>query len=370
MRATVTRVTPASPLPPRPPAERLCIFCGLSLTEKTVEHVIPQWLIEMTGPRNRLINLGVDLYRGEPRQFAFGAFKFPACDACNNRYSEFEGKVKPIINLLLNGGKIVGADISRLLDWFDKVRIGLWLGFRYLDKNHWNIRPNFHIDQRIGKYDRALSIYRHPAVTEKGVSFIGVSTPIFGLMPTCFTLRINNMMFINTSSMGLFSEGLGFPYPSREGASKAGDGVLVMLEPGKEEVSLPLYGPPPPEGGLTLVQPMFRVQTLGDTASPYDRAYVRDRSLDFANGVGAIFLGETAEMVTQPVRVADAPISLESLESYTNRMQLKLWHDGSWMNPDMAANPEYRRVVAKAQRKIAGQDKGSRRFRRYRGAGR
>ncbi|MBE6918008.1 MAG: hypothetical protein E7470_08950 [Ruminococcaceae bacterium] len=37
-----------------------CIFCGEPISEKSREHVIPQWLIEMTGEKKRIAAIGID----------------------------------------------------------------------------------------------------------------------------------------------------------------------------------------------------------------------------------------------------------------------------------------------------------------------
>jgi len=356
------------PILPPGSLERLCVFCGLRPNEKTVEHIIPRWLIEMTGPGGRIANLGVDWYRGTPRKFAFGRFTFPACDLCNQKYSKLEGEAKRTIHDLLDKDEATVVGIARLFDWFDKIRVGLWLGFRYLDKNYWNIRPHFHIDQRLGKYDRILSIYRDARREMRGISFFGVNTPIFSHMPSCFMLRINNMGFVNSSSIGLVAKQLGFPYPSDEPAEKTDLGTTIIIESGTGEISLPLYKACPPAGGYSLVQPMFRIEALG-SESPYNTKYVREKSIDFDNGVGAIFSGDTAEMLQDSVSIQEREVDWKKIEDYTLKLQHRLWLDGSQMDPDMAANPEYRRIVAATQRKISKLPEQRRRLRRYRGPG-
>ena len=39
---------------------KFCVFCGKKPENKNKEHIIPQWLIKLTGDPNRKINLGVD----------------------------------------------------------------------------------------------------------------------------------------------------------------------------------------------------------------------------------------------------------------------------------------------------------------------
>lgn len=81
------------------PADRqTCIFCGEPPDNKTKEHVIPKWLIELTGDPKRIWKLGVrygeEDKRKRERKFAADQFQFPACEACNSAYSELEGRAK------------------------------------------------------------------------------------------------------------------------------------------------------------------------------------------------------------------------------------------------------------------------------------
>jgi len=57
---------------------------------------------------------------------------------------------------VLSDLKINSIEMNLLLDWFDKVRIGLWLMYFTLDNNWTDISPKFHIAKRIGQFDRFL----------------------------------------------------------------------------------------------------------------------------------------------------------------------------------------------------------------------
>jgi hypothetical protein len=86
-----------------------------------------QWLIELTGPPKRTVNFGVNPLTGKQPRFDWSSFAFPACSSCNEKYSDLEGAVKPIVERLLGRIPITGYEFVKLLDWLDKVRIGLWL---------------------------------------------------------------------------------------------------------------------------------------------------------------------------------------------------------------------------------------------------
>lgn len=62
------------------------------------------------------------------------SFTFPACTACNDKYAKLESAVKPILLDLMAGNSVTPEQINMLLDWFDKVRLGIWLGQLYLEK--------------------------------------------------------------------------------------------------------------------------------------------------------------------------------------------------------------------------------------------
>ena len=141
--------------------KKFCIFCGNEPQNKNKEHVIPQWLIKLTGAKNREAYFGVEMSGSEPsiRKYPFSAFSFPSCDNCNAEFSPLENNARKVITKMLNKEAIAAEGISFLLDWMDKVRVGLWLGYNYLDKNMWNVRPHFFIKTRLKKRDRFVIIY-------------------------------------------------------------------------------------------------------------------------------------------------------------------------------------------------------------------
>ena len=77
--------------------KKKCIFCGKEPKNTTKEHIIPQWLIKETGDPNRKALFGINKKNQEHIIFNFNSFVFPACEECNNEYSQLENKVKSII---------------------------------------------------------------------------------------------------------------------------------------------------------------------------------------------------------------------------------------------------------------------------------
>lgn len=196
--------------------QKRCIFCGKPPSNKNKEHVIPKWLIELTGDPKRQWNLGVQTKHPDRklRKYAADQFQFPACEACNSRYSDLEGRTKGYMSDLLAGNNLTAEAWDDFLDWFDKVRIGLWLGNMMLNKD-WPIpEPNFYIDQRVGQKDRCVLVYPNEPEAQV-LNITGASDPMFMYLPSSFMLVVNSLVFVNISSEFLLSARMGFPYPRK-----------------------------------------------------------------------------------------------------------------------------------------------------------
>src|SRR5262249_14984502 len=108
------------------PVAKYCVFCGAPPTDKNKEHVVPKWLIDLTGDPNRKVRLGFRFGTESPadfREFAFDQFVFPACETCNLEHSELEAHAKDLMLRVLASSSLAQHEISALLDWFDKVRV-------------------------------------------------------------------------------------------------------------------------------------------------------------------------------------------------------------------------------------------------------
>ena len=143
--------------------KKFCVFCGKPPHNKNNEHVIPRWLIEITGQPKREGNFGpfYDDNELEMIKFSFDKFVYPACFSCNKEFGEIERKVKPIIEVLLNNGQLNSKDFNLLLTWLDKIRIGSALASLYQLKNPYKITPNYFINEGVTSRDRMLLIYKN-----------------------------------------------------------------------------------------------------------------------------------------------------------------------------------------------------------------
>ena len=271
---------------------KTCVFCGAKPKEKTKEHVIPRWLIELTGDPKRKVNLGLvkNFETGfKRREYAFDQFTFPACEGCNNKYASLEAEVKSIIEGILSEQFVSTEEVSLLLDWLDKVRVGLWLGMNQLDKNYAGVDPNFHIETRISQYDRMLIVEKSNGLRQK-LNFGGIDTLSFALTPSAFVLIINNYYFTNISYMFLLVRRLGFPYPTRMYINSGEERVEASFSKGRERIMLPVLRKAIKEKGTILYQPMYRGGLIDGDMSEYLSDYVKNHSMDVENGIGNVFL--------------------------------------------------------------------------------
>jgi hypothetical protein len=340
---------------------KFCIFCGRPPRGKSKEHVIPRWLIEMTGDPNRIVHLGFRIGNSngpEERKFAFDQFTFPACETCNNNYSGFENDARRILSLILSNKSVLGLELSKLLDWFDKVRVGLWLGFHQLDKNILDVQPNFHIDQRIGQFDRVLIIEKsHPMST--GLNLIGPESPSFGYTPSVLSLRVNNYHFTNISYMYLVSRRLGFPYPSSIEWTSDLKHVEAKLEKGRERIMKPVLKRHISEKGVILFQPMFAGGLAETPPLLYDTEYVRRNSMDYDNGIGSIYMqpyNNSHSLVVPSEKIHLNPTPLHRAYEQCIRSAISVAEWQNWLLDNMVGTnlltPEHKQVIKNDRRSM------------------
>ncbi len=267
---------------------KFCVFCGEKPVDKNKEHIIPKWLISETGNLKRNINVGVNWRTKKTLSYSFDSFVFPACYDCNSKFSLLEGKVKQIYLKIDNDESLNQMDIDILLDWLDKVRVGLWLGYITLTSDFFEVQPHHFISTRVSNADRMVAIYKVND-SQKGIGFRGVNLPAFHYQPSCFGLIINNYYFLNISTHSLFSRRIGFPYITNHSYSNeeiyAGM-VIGELQKGIERIMFPLlrkrvFGSP-----VELYQPILDKSMLN---TEFMTRYVSDNTLDINNGKGKIY---------------------------------------------------------------------------------
>lgn len=279
----------------------MCVFCGKRPESKTLEHVLPRWLIELTGDPKRKAGFGYEHTGGGPisrRDYSFDAFKFPACRSCNHNYASLEEKTKAIAQKIIHEECLSELELNNLFDWFDKIRIGLWLAHRYLDKDWLGINPHFYIANRIGQHDRTLIIFKADG-SRKGLNYSGCDTPSFAYTPSCFSLSINNFCFLNMSYPNLLCRRLGFPYPVETFATE-GKRISCIFTKGRNRIMLPVLKKTISRKGTELYQPIFcsNINSVDKTVASalYDTKYVQDNCISWEKGIGKVFINRGSKL--------------------------------------------------------------------------
>lgn len=252
-----------------------CVFCGKKPQNKNREHVLPQWLLSLTGDPKRVVTFGINYKTGKEIKFDWSNFVVPSCESCNSKYGNLEERAKGYITKLLDRNGLNSEEYNDLLDWFDKVRVALWLIYHRLQGNPTDITPSFHVDQRISRKDRMLAIYPI-ANNEKGLNAFGVETFLFHTQPSCFGLKINNLFIINMSSDYLFSHRCGFPYPESGHLLLDGENEGKMLFEGfkiKCKIKHPLIRKNIFKPSVHLYQPIMAPDETGTFQSGFIGGY-------------------------------------------------------------------------------------------------
>lgn len=284
-----------------------CVFCGGAPTAKNKEHPIPQWAIEATGDPNRVVNITTNLVTGEIRRFAFDQLVLPACTACNEKWGKLEAKAKYLVGKLQSGDGLDRSELSMLLDWLDKVRVGTWLAMRIHSATP--IEPSFYIERRVASADRMLSVVR--VSDGQGLRLLGTGQPLFVLMPSCFCLQFNDLFIFNASTNFLFSKDAGWPYPHKMDWVTGDERVATaQMSPGTHLLANPSLMVPSKDTVLEFL-PLEEVpaiyQVVGDTQSPsglselWDTEWIRAHTLDREKGLGVPIstMEATAEFMTE-----------------------------------------------------------------------
>ena len=266
----------------------LCVFCGKEPIDKNREHILPKWLMALTGDLHRPVWLGQDFRTGKGRVFSYSSLTAPSCTKCNEKYANLEGRVKPVMLSVLAEAPISRDEFNVLLDWFDKVRIGMWLLYYHLDGNMAGVDPLFHIDQRLGTQDRMLIISKASDVVPD-LTYRGVNSPSFYYTPSCFSLMVNQYLFTNISYPLLFSKSLGMPWSVKSALNVEGM-LLHSISPGTEVIATPILAERSLLPCTILYQPMWAGFVGSSVEQLYNTHYCREGALDPSSGVGAIFL--------------------------------------------------------------------------------
>jgi len=305
---------------PQSVKKRQCVFCGQPPTNKNREHIVPKWLLELTGDPSRVVTMAIDPQSGEPIKFSWSALVMPACEACNLEYSALEAAVKPIVLALLDRQPITSREAFALLDWLDKVRICLWLHQIIMQRTTETIDPHLHVGNRIGTKDRLLHLYTLDG-KGKGLNAFGIESLIFQHQPSCFALRVNDIILFNASSDYAFSRSCGFWHPERVERHIDGEFAGQVAFIGYEmtrKITHPILEYPLPKATLRIVQPIAQRGAGGEFLGPLrqNESYHLTHMSDCTRGAGVIF--QQLDDEVRPIFDLDAPLIFEGVDSINN----------------------------------------------------
>jgi hypothetical protein len=289
---------------------KICVFCGNPPENKNKEHVLPQWLLKMTGNPNRVVKFGNNYLEGKEIIFSWKKFTVPSCTKCNDKYAKLEGEVRPIVEKLCDKTEINSNEAIKLLDWLDKVRIGLWINYYYLEKNKAQINPRMFIENRMGRKDRFMQVqFLESNKKSDGLNAFGVETLSFQFNPSCFGLRINNILILNGSNDFIISENCGFPFPKK--IESVENGMLSLKDwEYNRTVSKKISGLKLLKGVLTVLQPIHT--EMNYETNYFNDSYLIQNCIDREKRIGTLFRFADDDVI--PIYDLNAELYFESVK--------------------------------------------------------
>ena len=134
---------------------------------------------------------------------------------------------------------------------------------------------------------------------------MGPESPCFGLVPTTMCIFINHLALFTSSTIGLCSRRLGFPFPAR--FSMPSHGLMeVWLAPGLERIMKSVERVALLQSQSFVYQSVFEKGIDGGLSKMYDTTYVRANSFDFNAGLGGLYLQCRGKVMKLTETVSDA----------------------------------------------------------------
>jgi hypothetical protein len=167
--------------------------------------VIPRWLVREADLSRRTAPVDFPTKKFSAAMSRIGG---RACETCNDASSHLEDEARVAYVKLRDGDALSPADGRSLLDWLDKVRVGLWLWSVDVGKDDYGVVPKFRINERMAHKDRLLLAAKYLAGPRmKGLEIWG-ATENFVWSPSAIGFLINNIVLVSVSSDFLVSRHL------------------------------------------------------------------------------------------------------------------------------------------------------------------
>jgi len=197
-----------------------------------------------------------------------------------------------------------------LLDWLDKVRVGLWLGYRYLQQNPHP--PNFTINSRFGTKDRMVAVYPL-ADHQRGLNTWGPESQLFQIKPSVFSLRINNILLLNASWDYMCAARCGYPYPRKVTLVRGHSGMIAASNfRSRKKVAHPIMSGLM-KSSVTVFQPIIQHNVDGSVTglTQSDIDYHLRRAWPGRNGLGSLY--RQLSHRTVEIGPDNAPLEFDSI---------------------------------------------------------
>lgn len=269
---------------------RRCVFCGDQPSGKNVGQILPKWLLRMTGDPSEPVPLGVNRSNGKPRLFPFSQLVLPSCRSCDEKYGDLEEKARLAFQKICKRTQPSEDELNSLLDWFDKVRVGLWHWQMRIDPPSVGFEPKFYINDRVGRKDRLVFVVTLEDDI-RGLGFYGTDTMAFIRSPSTFVLASNNTAFINVSFDYLLSKRLGFPYLKQWDAIAPGFPDFGLLINGTGQVHPPILPGRLRLQGVSFGQCIFDPEIDEINGTEYYSNEIINPLVSDINGRSIIFIG-------------------------------------------------------------------------------
>ncbi|PAT01051.1 hypothetical protein CI105_08530 [Candidatus Izimaplasma bacterium ZiA1] len=273
-----------------------CINCGSVVTRNNEVKVFPEWLIKKTGDITRDLTLGVDLkaileQELKPRVLTLPYLSFTTveCEKCTTTY--FDDIIESVFKKVENSLELDIEEVNILLDWFDKLRISLWLGEYKMSSNPFNIKPSFGVKTRMGTKDRILVVYN--LKEDKGLNILGANTPIFHNSQICFGLRVNDLFFISISTDNIVAKNVNGIVNNGLGIMKDDELIILKNDLKSKESDTPIEGLSLLETGKVIAQHIHPVRVDGkplDFTKPVEMKDIKFEKETFVKRDGS-FIG-------------------------------------------------------------------------------
>lgn len=207
-----------------------CYLCGKKAENPEKEHFLPQKIMKLTGDLNRKVTIPISI--GKTQTIEFAKMYLIVCAKCHDQLNDSIDKpgIATLVQLISHG-TVESLSIQTLLNLFDKIRLGFWF-YQHIYQTEEGSKDWLHqiwpFFDRIEKFDRGLVIQRLPEKIQT-LNVFGTHSPIFQESPNCFSMKINNLLFISYSSPFAFSKFLNLPYPKNISLLKPVYGEIEII---------------------------------------------------------------------------------------------------------------------------------------------